>query len=57
MIYIRGQSYDNESNMKGKERMMQKRLLDINSKHFTLLMIVIVLIADVCVYIYNCDFL
>jgi hypothetical protein len=31
---IRGQGYDNESNMKGKERGVQKRLLDINSKAF-----------------------
>jgi hypothetical protein len=31
---IRGQGYDNGSNMKGKERGVQKRLLDINSKAF-----------------------
>ena len=31
---IRGQGYDNGSNMKGKERGVQKRLLDINPKAF-----------------------
>ena len=31
---IRGQGYDNGSNMNGKERGMQKRLLDINPKAF-----------------------
>jgi hypothetical protein len=31
---IRGQGYDNRSNMKGKERGVQKRLLDINPKAF-----------------------
>jgi hypothetical protein len=31
---IRGQGYDNGSNMKRKERGVQKRLLDINSKAF-----------------------
>jgi hypothetical protein len=31
---IRGQGYDNESNMKGKERGVQKRLLNINLKAF-----------------------
>jgi hypothetical protein len=31
---IRGQGYDNGSNMKGKERGVQKRLLDINLKAF-----------------------
>jgi hypothetical protein len=31
---IRGQRYDNGSNMKGKERGVQKRLLDINPKAF-----------------------
>jgi hypothetical protein len=31
---IRGQRYDNGSNMKGKERGVQKRLLDINRKAF-----------------------
>jgi hypothetical protein len=31
---IRGQGYDNGSNIKGKERGVQKRLLDINSKAF-----------------------
>jgi hypothetical protein len=31
---IRGQRYDNGSNMKGKERGVQKRLLDINPKVF-----------------------
>ena len=31
---IRGQGYDNGSNMKGKERRVQKRLLDINPKAY-----------------------
>jgi hypothetical protein len=31
---IRGQGYDNGSNIKGKEGMVQKRLLDINPKAF-----------------------
>jgi hypothetical protein len=31
---IRGQGYDNGSNMKGKERGVQKRLLDINPRAF-----------------------
>ena len=29
---MRGQSYDNGSNMKGKHQGVQRRLLDINSK-------------------------
>ncbi|KAL9294263.1 putative ribonuclease H-like superfamily [Arabidopsis thaliana] len=29
---VRGQGYDNGSNMKGKHQRVQKRLLDINSK-------------------------
>jgi hypothetical protein len=31
---IRGQEYDNGSTMKGKERRVQKRLLDINPRAF-----------------------
>ena len=31
---IRGQEYDNGSNMKGKNQGVQKRLLNINSKAF-----------------------
>jgi hypothetical protein len=31
---IQGQGYDNGSNMKGKERWVQKRLLNINPKAF-----------------------
>jgi hypothetical protein len=29
---IRGQGYDNDSNMKGKHQGVQRRLLDINSR-------------------------
>ncbi|XP_024984170.1 zinc finger MYM-type protein 1-like [Cynara cardunculus var. scolymus] len=32
--YVRGQGYDNGSNMKGKHQGMQKRLLDINPRAF-----------------------
>ena len=31
---VRGQGYDNGSNMKGKKQRMQKRILDINPKAF-----------------------
>ena len=31
---IRGQSYDNDSNMKGKHQGVQKRLLDVNPRAF-----------------------
>ena len=31
---VRGQGYDNESNMKGKKQGLQKRILDINLKTF-----------------------
>ena len=31
---IKGQGYDNESNMKGKHQCVKKRLLDINSRAF-----------------------
>ena len=31
---LRGQGYDNGSNMKGKQQGVQKRLLDINSRSF-----------------------
>jgi hypothetical protein len=45
---IRGHKYDNRSNMKGKERVVQKRLLNINSKAFyTLILCYVVLLIHV----------
>jgi len=39
---IRGQGYDNKSNMKGKNQGVQKRLLDINLEHIIPLAVVII---------------
>jgi hypothetical protein len=41
---VRGQGYDNGSNMKGKNQGVQKKLQDINRRAFFLLVVVIVLI-------------